>query len=306
MSFMTINSTFQSFMRSPFYSIKHTNYFEVYDSTLSRFVGSNATFVEIGILDGGSLFMWRDFLGKDARIIGVDLNPKATKWRDFGFEIFIGDQSTSEFWNDFFRSVGSVDVILDDGGHRNDQQIITVLNAIQHVRDGGLIIIEDTQTSFMKFESFQKYTFISFLKSKINDLYGRSNELNFPYSNFTSAVHSIEFFTGLCVLNVDRKRCMTTSRIENGGKSTGSDDFRYLNDGRLQTYLRGLYNWVSIDYMSPSRKNQNHRYAKAMQAKTLRNLLRFFIVPLRFVLYTALKLCNFLKLKRSVNRLNVG
>ena len=53
-------------------------------------VGKEITFVEIGILDGGSLFMWRDFFGNKARIIGVDLNPEAKKWEKEGFEIFIG------------------------------------------------------------------------------------------------------------------------------------------------------------------------------------------------------------------------
>lgn len=62
-------STFRSFLNSPYFSIKHTNYFDVYDKLLTKFVGETITFVEIGILDGGSLFMWRDFLGKNARII---------------------------------------------------------------------------------------------------------------------------------------------------------------------------------------------------------------------------------------------
>jgi hypothetical protein len=58
---------------------------------LLKFVGHSITFLEIGVLDVGSLFMWQDFLGKDARIIGVNLNPHATKWLDYGFEIFFGD-----------------------------------------------------------------------------------------------------------------------------------------------------------------------------------------------------------------------
>ena len=91
-------STHKSFLNSSFYSLKHTNYFQIYDELLLKFVGLPVTFLEIGILDGGSLFMWRDFLGDNARIIGVDLNPAATKWREHGFEIFIGDQSNPDFW----------------------------------------------------------------------------------------------------------------------------------------------------------------------------------------------------------------
>ena len=99
---MNSKSTLQAFTNSPYFSIKHTNYFDIYDSLLSRYVGKDITFVEIGILDGGSLFMWREFLGKDARIIGVDLNPEAIKWREHGFEIFIGDQSKKDFWDNYY------------------------------------------------------------------------------------------------------------------------------------------------------------------------------------------------------------
>ena len=102
---MKDRSTFQSFSTSPQFSIKHTNYFDVYDKLLTKFIGETITFVEIGILDGGSLFMWRDFLGKNARIIGVDLNPEAIKWREHGFEILIGDQSDPKFWDDFFSEL---------------------------------------------------------------------------------------------------------------------------------------------------------------------------------------------------------
>jgi len=89
-------------------------------------VDKRITFVEIGILDGGSLFMFRDFLGKRARIIGIDLNSNAKKWEDYGFELFIGDQSNPNFWRSIFDQIGNIDVLLDDGGHKNYQQILTV------------------------------------------------------------------------------------------------------------------------------------------------------------------------------------
>ena len=86
---MENKSTFQAFSSSPYFSIKHTNYFDIYDKLLSKYIGKEITFVEVGILDGGSLFMWRDFFGKNARIIGVELNPEAIKWREHGFSIYI-------------------------------------------------------------------------------------------------------------------------------------------------------------------------------------------------------------------------
>ena len=295
---MNDSSTFQSFSNSPYFSIKHTNYFDVYDKLLTKFVGETITFVEIGILDGGSLFMWRDFLGKNARIIGVDLNPEATKWREHGFEIFIGDQSNSQFWIDFFTEIGDISVLLDDGGHRNDQQIITTKSALPHILDGGLIIVEDTQTSFMKFESFRKYSFVSFLKDKISSLNARSDELDITKDVFSNLVHSIEFFTGICVLHVDRSLSTSTQRIENNGSRSNATDFRYTSDGAIQSFLRACYDWISWDYLSDSRIEKYPQVSKFLQVRLVRRIMRFVIIPIRFVNYLLLELFNLYNLKK--------
>jgi hypothetical protein len=111
-------------------SVKYNTYFHVYEQIFKKYVGQKITFVEVGVLNGGSLFMWREFLGPQARIIGIDLNPAAQKWNDHGFEIFIGSQSDPQFWADFYSKVGPVDILLDDGGHTNRQQIVTVAESI--------------------------------------------------------------------------------------------------------------------------------------------------------------------------------
>ncbi len=295
---MKENSTFQSFTKSPYFSIKHTNYFEVYDKLMNKFVGERVTFVEIGILDGGSLFMWRDFFGKNARIIGVDLNPEATKWREHGFEIFIGDQSDSNFWAEFFSEVGNIHVLLDDGGHRNDQQIVTTICALPYIIDGGLLIVEDTQTSFMKFESFSKYSFISFLKSRVKSIYARSGDLEIKKDLFSSTVHSIEFFTGICALHVNRSLSDSTERIENEGIRNNSSDFRYTSDGTVNSFLRYTYNWLSWDYISDQRKVTYPRTSKLLQVRLVRGIIRIVIIPIRSVNYFLLQIFNFYNLKK--------
>ena len=75
--------TFLAFSKSPEPCLKQTSYFSVYDTLLSQYIGKEITFVEVGILDGGSLFMWQEFFGPQARIIGIDLNPNAKKMGKF-------------------------------------------------------------------------------------------------------------------------------------------------------------------------------------------------------------------------------
>jgi hypothetical protein len=116
------------FYNSKYYSLKYKNYFPIYENLFSRFINKEIIFVEIGVLSGGSLFMWRKFFGNKARIIGIDLNNEAKKFEKYGFEIFIGNQSSEIFWKSFFEKVGPVDIILDDGGHTNYQQICLLHN----------------------------------------------------------------------------------------------------------------------------------------------------------------------------------
>ena len=143
-----MTSTLKLFLNSNKFSTKHKKYFDVYDEIFKDFINKEITFVEVGILNGGSLEIWREYFGPNARIIGIDLNPDCKKFEKDGIEIFIGDQSNPEFWDNFYNKVGPIDILLDDGGHTNLQQIITTVKSIENINDGGLLVTEDTHTSY--------------------------------------------------------------------------------------------------------------------------------------------------------------
>ena len=162
---LDINSNlklFQIYKNLKHVSLKSDTYFQVYEEIFNKFLGKNITFVEIGVLHGGSLFMWREYFGKQARIIGVDLHPKAKELEKYGFEIYIGSQSDIQFWKNFYTKVGKIDILLDDGGHGNVQQIVTLNEAINNINDDGVILMEDIHTSYLKkFGNPSKYSFIN-------------------------------------------------------------------------------------------------------------------------------------------------
>jgi hypothetical protein len=122
---------------------KWRQYFDAYERHLSKFVGRETTLLEIGIYSGGSLEMWRDFLGPRARIIGMDIEPDTKRYEDQTTEVLIGDQSDREFWARFRRDVPSVDIVIDDGGHAPLQQLATLEELLPHLRPGGVFICED-------------------------------------------------------------------------------------------------------------------------------------------------------------------
>jgi hypothetical protein len=218
---------YKSYRQSAYLSIKVSSYFQVYDELLKDLRGKAFTFVEIGVLNGGSLFMWRRYFGPHARIIGVDLNPKAKKWEADGFEIHIGNQSDPLFWDDFFSSVGDVDVILDDGGHTNEQQIVTAHKSIPHIKDGGMLIVEDSHTSYFRaFGNPSRYSFISYTKALIDSINSRFPSVRASASHLNKCVFSVIFFESIVCLNIDRTKCFVSSVTSNGGMTSNAEDFR--------------------------------------------------------------------------------
>lgn len=216
------------FAKGKYLSIKHDSYFQVYERIFGRFVGQPITFVEVGVLNGGSLFMWRDYFGPQARIIGVDLNPGARRWQEHGFEIHIGSQSDPDFWARFFAEVGEIDVLLDDGGHTNRQQIVTVDAALNHVRPSGLIVVEDTHASYLaSYWNPSARSFIGYCKHVVDSIGSRSGQLPQAGNGLWQRVFSVEFYESIVVFNVDPARCFVAQLEYNQGETVNAKDFRY-------------------------------------------------------------------------------
>jgi len=92
--------------------------------------------------------MWRDYFGRKARIIGVDIEPKCAKLGGKQIEIVIGDQEDRDFLSSLRDRIGPIDIVIEDGGHTMTQQINTFEEIWPGVRDGGVFLIEDLHTSY--------------------------------------------------------------------------------------------------------------------------------------------------------------
>jgi hypothetical protein len=219
---------FGIYNKTKYLSNKHDSYFQVYEEVFKKYVGQNITFVEIGVLNGGSLFMWRDYFGQGSRIIGVDINPGAKELEKSGFEIFIGSQSDPLFWNDFYQKVGPVDVVLDDGGHTNLQQILTAHSAIPHIKDGGTLVVEDVHTSyFQDFGNPSKYSFVSYAKRMVDAINSRFPAVKVVNNDYGKKVLSITFYESIVAFAIDSRRCFASHVISNNGVSFNAQDLRY-------------------------------------------------------------------------------
>ena len=223
---MENSKSYEAYRASKYSSTKHSTYFEVYDRLFGQYRGKEITFVEVGIFKGGSLFMWRDFFGPQARIIGLDLNPEAKKWEEHGFEIHIGSQSDPAFWEDFKKQVGPIDVLLDDGGHTFEQQIVTTEMMLDAIKDGGMLVVEDTHTSYIKGfgefpQSFMQY--VKRLTDRVNMRFSK-----FPDDRAERRFWSIEIFESIVAFHVNRAASRRVSTpTNNGGIRDEAKDFRY-------------------------------------------------------------------------------
>lgn len=188
--------------------------------------------------------MWRDYLGAQARIIGIDLNPCAKMWERHGFEIHIGDQANEKFWQDFFEKVGPVDIFIDDGGHTNHQQIATVNCAVEHVRDGGLLIVEDVHTSyFREFGNPWGRSFVAFASKIVDAVNSRACALKTSRERYANRVHRVSFFESIVALHINTTLCKKSSPTSNGGVTQKASDFRY--QGTIQSALFSMKNLLS-------------------------------------------------------------
>lgn len=232
----------KEFLNLDDFSTKWEKYFDIYENLLSKYRDKHITFVEIGIFNGGSLKMWKKFFGKNSRIIGIDLNEKCKKFENKkdNIEVFIGNQSSEKFWDDFFLKVGKVDIILDDGGHTNLDQIITFSKVVPNIKDYGLLIVEDTHTSYLKnYNSSFKYSFINFSKNLIDDLnHNIDLKLDLEKKNkIKNYIYSIEYYESVVVFKINREKSYKNYIVTNKGKTSNIED---LSEKGNQIFIKNI------------------------------------------------------------------
>lgn len=127
---------------------KMDHYLDIYDRELAPWMGQNVNFLEIGIYKGGSLRMWRDFFAPASSLTFLDIDPACKALQIKGVDIRIGDQTDVPFLRAVAQEKGPFDIIVDDGGHKMDQQITAFKALWGAVKDGGQYVVEDTHTSY--------------------------------------------------------------------------------------------------------------------------------------------------------------
>jgi len=187
---------------------KWNHYFDIYDRHFNRFRGKEIVILEIGVFQGGSLQMWKDYFGGNAKIYGIDVNPKCKNLEEENIEIFIGDQADRLFLRSVKKIIPMIDILIDDGGHTMIQQKVSFEELFPQVKNGGVYVCEDTHTSYWSAYGggFKRPgTFIEYSKKFVDHLNAyHSKEAALRINGFTRTVDSIHYYDSVVV--IEKKR----------------------------------------------------------------------------------------------------
>lgn len=196
------------------------HYFDIYHRHFAAFRGRSPVLLEIGVHQGGSLEMWREYFGPGAQIVGIDVDPRCRQFEDDGIRVLTGDQADRAFLADVRRQYPRVDILIDDGGHTMAQQITTFEEMYAHVQPNGVYLCEDVHSSYLP-EFGGGYgrdgTFVQHAKNLVDRLHAwHSVEPDrFRVDGITRSTYAIHFYDSIVVIE---KRPMEKPRHSMTGK----------------------------------------------------------------------------------------
>jgi len=218
---------------------KMDHYMDVYDDILGPWAGRTVSFLEIGVYLGGSLRMWRDFFSPTSQLTFLDIEPNCKKLEIPGTTIAIGDQTDTAFLGNVSAEYGPFDMIVDDGGHKMNQQITSFQALWPRLNDGGLYIVEDTHTSYWPgFGGGHRApsSFIEFSKALIDLMHSwyTDDDAGFPLHPLAAEIGSIRYYDSLVVIEKKLKSAPIAISSQNG-EVAQQDEFLKIR-GRVSVF----------------------------------------------------------------------
>ena len=185
------------------------NYIVHYRTHFKKYRLKKIKLLEIGVgcyeepeLGGHSLRMWKRYF-PFGKIFAIDIYDKSAL-EERRIKIFQGNQIDKDFLEKTIEKTGKLDIIIDDGSHINEHIIETFKILFPKLKDGGLYVIEDLQTSY-----WEEYggdsnnlnnpkTAMNFLKS-LTDCMNNQEFLipNYEQSYYDKKIMSMHFYHNL-------------------------------------------------------------------------------------------------------------
>jgi hypothetical protein len=122
------------------------DYLKFYEKHISKFNDSLTNMLEIGVYQGDSIRMWRDYFST-GNLVAIDILDLSHIQLPNTY-IKVCDQAERDQLQELINSTfNSFDIIVDDGGHMMHQQQISLGYLFPFLNSGGVYVIEDLHTS---------------------------------------------------------------------------------------------------------------------------------------------------------------
>lgn len=202
---------------------KWTHYFPAYEQHFARFVNRPIVFWEIGVGDGGSLQMWKRYLGPQAQIVGLDIS-KRRAFEEEQVAVRIGDQSDPAFLQSVLDEFGTPDAVLDDGSHIMKHVKGTFAYLYPRISPVGVYMVEDMQTAY--WPEFggglrEPESFVEIAKGLIDELNAEHSLGALEPTSFTLTTLSMHFYDGMVVF--ERGRHLPKHPLGVGGSRSATN-----------------------------------------------------------------------------------
>lgn len=164
---------------------------------------------EIGILDGASLRMWSEYF-PNAKITGFDIEDKSSLKFNENVKVKILDQGNKEQLEQLAAENKNIDIIIDDGSHIINHQIMTFEILFNSLKSGGQYIIEDLHTST---DLWKNYNYINGKGTLqyLNDIISNNIPENYPGQlNTLNIINKIKNIQIIGNFNTTEKRSLTS------------------------------------------------------------------------------------------------
>lgn len=179
---------------------KWVHYFDIYERHFARFRGKRTTMVEIGVSGGGSLAMWRAYLGPQARIIGIDIDPSCKAHEAEGIEVMIGSQDSPALLDNLLARYPKIDIVLDDGSHMMRHVNASFRHLYPRISPEGVYMVEDLHTAYWdEYEGGLRRpgSFMETAKDLMDELNAAHSRGVLPVSDFTRSTFSMSVYDSI-------------------------------------------------------------------------------------------------------------
>ena len=189
---------------------KWLHYFEIYERYFRPWRGKPVRFLELGVSDGGSLEMWREYLGEQATIFGIDIDERCAAFDGKAGQVRIGSQTDVGFLNSVVAEMGGLDIVVDDGSHDSVHIRKSLATLFPHLSQNGIYLVEDLHAAYWTRYSGgyrRPASFISTAKKIVDDIHHWYHDRSLTFPELSGKVGAIHFHDSIVVLEkADGKR----------------------------------------------------------------------------------------------------